>query len=279
MTGLAPLFDAASRASSSAAPDCAPFEVYALRYATRASTRRENFIDGDPHDGPMPLDYFVWLARSPEVTVLIDTGFGREVAEQRSRTFLRCPIEGLAQMGVDPTDIEHVVLTHLHYDHCGNLDLLPRARFHLQDAEMAYATGRYMGNACCARAFELDDVVRVLRLNYAGRVEFHDGAAELAPGLQLHRVGGHSAGLQSVRLWTRRGWLVVASDASHFYENVTSSRPFHLAFHVGQMLDAFRDLKRLASSPDLIVPGHDPLVMERFPAAGTGLEGVAVRLD
>lgn len=260
-------------------PDCAPFEVYALRYATRDGSRRDNFLDQDPHDGPMPLDYFVWLARSPDMTVLIDTGFSREIAERRRRDFLRCPIGSLELLGVDPGSIAHVVLTHLHNDHAANLEKLPNATIHLQDAEMAYATGRYMRYSCCGSAYELDEVLRLVRMNYAGRVEFHDGHAELGPGISLHHAGGHTAGLQFVRLWTRKGWLVLASDTSHFYENFQTSRPFHLAFQVGQMLDSFAALKRLASSPDLIVPGHDPQVMERFPAPSEELKGIAVRLD
>jgi glyoxylase-like metal-dependent hydrolase (beta-lactamase superfamily II) len=260
-------------------PDCEPFEVYALLYATRAGRRSENFLERDPHDGPMPLNYYVWLARSSRRTVLIDTGFSREIAERRGRTFIRCPIRSLSLLGVDPASIEDVVVTHLHNDHAANFEMLPKATIHLQDAEMAYATGRYMRHSCSGRAYELDEVVRLVRMNYAGRVEFHDGSDALCPGVTLHRVGGHTAGLQFVRLWTRNGWLVLASDASHFYENIETNRPFHLAYHVGQMLDSFTALRRLASSPAMIVPGHDPLVMERFPAAGNGLEGIAVRLD
>ena len=276
MTSLDSYFDAQSIYRT---PDCAPFEVYALRYATRPGSRRENFLEQDPHDGPMPLDYYVWLARSAERTILIDTGFSREIAERRKREFIRCPIESLSLLGVESSSLRDVVLTHLHNDHAANLEKLPNATIHLQDAEMAYATGRYMRHSCCGSAYELDEIVRLLRMNYAGRVEFHDGAAELGPGVSLHRVGGHTAGLQFVRLWTRKGWLVVASDASHFYENFETSHPFHLVFHVGQMLDSFRALKRLATSPDMIVPGHDPLVMQRFPPARPDLAGIAVRLD
>lgn len=276
MTGLNRYFDAQNVFHT---PDCAPFEVYALRYATRDGNRRENFLEQDPHDAPMPLDYFVWLARSPDMTVLIDTGFSREIAERRKREFLRCPIASLRLLGVEPERLDHVVLTHLHNDHAANLEKLPNATIHLQDAEMAYATGRYMRFSCCGSAYELDEVLRLVRMNYAGRVEFHDGFAELAPGLSLHRAGGHTGGLQFVRLWTRRGWLVLASDTSHFYENFESARPFHLAFNVGQMLDAFVALKRLASAPDMIVPGHDPLVMQRYPAPRADLQGIAVRLD
>jgi len=256
-----------------------PFELYAVKYAYRDGRRVQNFLEPDPHDGPMPLNYFVWLAKSASRTILIDTGFSREIAERRGRDFLRCPVETLAAFGVAPGDVQDVILTHIHNDHAANLEKLPNATIHLQDQEMAYATGRHMRHSCCGSAYELSEILRLVQLNYEGRVEFHNGSDMICEGLSVHRVGGHTAGLQFVRVWTRRGWLVLASDASHFYENFETDRPFHLAYDVGQMLDAFRSLKQLATAPDMIVPGHDPEVMNRFPAAGPDLEGIAVRLD
>ena len=81
------------------APEC--FEVYAIRYGHVQRRASENFLSGDPHDGAMPLDYFVWAARGPETTWVIDTGFNRAAAERRGRTFLRSPAEGLALLGID----------------------------------------------------------------------------------------------------------------------------------------------------------------------------------
>ena len=260
------------------------YEVYAIRYATRPGTRGENFLeanlgDRDPHDGPMPMDYYVWVVRSPERVFVVDTGLSRAVAEKRRRTFLRCPAESLRLLDIDPTTVTDVIQTHLHNDHVGNFDKFPAARFHLTEKEMAYATGKYMRYACCGNAYEIDEVIGVLKLNYAGRVEFYDGAEELADGLWIHPVGGHTAGLQVVRVRTRRGWVVLAADASHYYENITRKKPFRLAFHVGEMLDAFRTVEKLASSPDHIIPGHDPLVMQRYKAPTEALDGIVVRLD
>ena len=105
------------------------------------------------------------------------------------------------------------------------------------------------------------------------------GDDELAPGLTVHRVGGHTDGLQVVRVRTDIGWLVLASDATHYYENFEAERPFPIVFDIGAMLEAFDTLQRLADRPELVVPGHDPLVLQRFDIAGPGLDGIAVRLD
>jgi glyoxylase-like metal-dependent hydrolase (beta-lactamase superfamily II) len=260
---------------SAAAPT---YEIYALRYATRAARRHEHFIGGDPHDGPMPMDYFVWAAVSPERSFVVDTGFTAEVAARRKREWLRCPVDSLRLIGLDPDAVEDVVLTHLHYDHVGSFHKFGRARFHLQEPEMRYATGRYMRHHRLRHSFEVEDVAGMVRMLFADRVVFHDGDAELAPGVSLHVCRGHSAGLQCVRVNTRRGPVVLASDVTHFYENMETGRPFTTAFHVGDMLEAFDRLRALAPSSKHVVPGHDPEVMRRYPPA-PGLEGIAVRLD
>jgi glyoxylase-like metal-dependent hydrolase (beta-lactamase superfamily II) len=255
------------------------YELYAIRYATRAARRADHFIGGDPHDGPMPMDYFVWVAVGAERAFVIDTGFTAETGERRGRTFLRDPIATLKAVGVDGDQVRDVILTHLHYDHVGNFHRFPAAQFHLQEPEMHYATGRYMRYPRLAHSFEVEDVVGMVRLNFAKRVTFYNGGAELAPGITLHAVGGHSMGLQFVRVHTRRGWVVVASDTTHFYENMDTGRPFTTAFHIGLMLEAFDTLRAAAPSPAHIVPGHDPLVMTRYPPPRPELAGIVVRLD
>lgn len=254
------------------------YEVYAIRYATFARKASENFIGGDPHEDASALDFFVWLVRSASRTFVIDTGFSAEVAERRGRKFLLSPLDGLARLGVDAAAVRDVVITHLHWDHVGNFAMFPKAAFHLQDSEMQFATGRFMAHQVFARAYEVDEVVAMVRRVYEGRVEFHDGDALLAPGLSLHRIGGHTMGLQSVRVHTRIGWIVLASDATHLYANMGEVRPFPIVQDVGAMVEGYRRLRELADDACYVVPGHDPLVMRRYPAV-PGLEGVAVRLD
>ena len=241
------------------------YALYAIRYATREARRPEHFIGGDPHDTPMPMDYFTWVAVAEDGrAVVIDTGFDEAMSKKRKRTFLRCPVESLKLVGVDPEAVEDVILTHLHYDHVGNFAKFPKARFHLQEPELAYATGRY--------------ICGVVRLNYGGRVVFHNGDAELAAGIGLHFAGGHSAGLQFVTVETARGKVVLASDASHYYENFESGRPFPIAFHVGMMHEAYDKLRSHAPRTH-IVPGHDPRVMTLYPPPSPELAGQVVRLD
>jgi len=256
------------------------FEIYAIRYAHLGKRHPgENFILADPHELASDLDYFVWVLRRSDRSFVVDTGFGKEAAARRKREWLRCPAESLKLLEMDAAQVSDVILTHMHYDHAGNLDRFPRARIHLQDREMAFATGRCMCHETLRAPFDLENALEMVRIVYSERAVFHDGDAELAAGLTIHRIGGHSAGLQVLRVWTRRGWVVLASDAAHLYANFEQRRPFPIVYNVAEMLEGFELLYRLADSPEHIVPGHDPLVMKCYPALRSELDGIAVRLD
>jgi glyoxylase-like metal-dependent hydrolase (beta-lactamase superfamily II) len=100
----------------------------------------------------------------------------------------------------------------------------------------------------------------------------------IAPGLSVHHVGGHTDGLQVVRVWTDRGWLVLASDSAHYYENLETRRPFTIVFDVDTMIAGFDRVQALAGGPDMYVPGHDPEVLRRYPPVAPELDGIACRL-
>jgi glyoxylase-like metal-dependent hydrolase (beta-lactamase superfamily II) len=186
--------------------------------------------------------------------------------------------EGLKALGMQPDTVEDVVLSHLHWDHAGNHDLFPRARYHVQEKEARFCTGPCMCHAFLRRPYAVEDVTAYVRKLYAGRIAFHDGAEEIAPGISVHWVGGHARGLQVVRVRTRRGWVVLASDASHFYANIERSRPFSLMVDVEDMLKAFQTVRALSSSAQHAIPGHDPLVLARYPRFHADTPHI-VRLD
>lgn len=257
-----------------------PFEVYAVRYARHSERRAtENFIGGDPHDEYMPLDYFVWAVKGPAGTFIVNSGFDAATAQARRREFIRCPGEGLRLIGIEPGQVRDVIVTHMHYDHIGNPDLFPQATYHLQDAEMQYCTGRCACHRVISDVYDVETVTAMVRKVYKQRVSFHDGVAELAPGLSVHRVGGHTRGLQVVRVFTRRGWMVLASDASHLYANMQQERPFPVVDSIPDMLAGYQTLRRLADAPGNIIPGHDPLVISQYPSPRPELAGLVVRLD
>ena len=254
-------------------------EIYAIKYGRHERKRADNYIGGDPHETMEPLDYYVWAITGPSGNFVVDTGFDAAMAKKRGRVISNPIAEGLKAVGVAPESVKNVIVSHLHYDHTGNYDTFPNARYHLQDMEMGYATGHHMCHAHLRLPFEEEDVVAMVRKVFAGRVCFHDGAGEVAPGITVHKVGGHSKGLQCVRVKTKRGYVVLASDATHLYSHIESGRVFPITYNIGEVLEGYDTIKRLAPAASHIVPGHDPLVMQRYPAAKPGLEGWVARLD
>jgi glyoxylase-like metal-dependent hydrolase (beta-lactamase superfamily II) len=203
--------------------------------------------------------------------VVVDLGFTEAVGTRRGRQFLRDPGKGLAEIGVEAASVKHVILSHFHYDHVGNYALFPNATFYVQDSEMAFYTGRHAALPAFRHSVEVDDVCALIRLNYDRRMQFVDGSREIVPGIAVHHVGGHTAGMQIVTVAHARGQAVVASDASHYYRNFEEGIPFNTLQDLPRMYSAFAKIRELASSQDLVLPGHDPLVLERLKRVGDGI--------
>lgn len=253
------------------------YEIYALRYATMTGRQpHQNYLVPDVHNEGTDLDYFVWLIRGAGGDILVDTGFNDIAAKERARMLTLNPADALERFGVPPDSIRDVVITHLHYDHAGNLDRFPNARFHLQDREMSYATGRCMCHGALRHPFSAEDVTLMVRHVFSDRVVFHNGDDEIAPGVTLHHIGGHSDGLQVVRVETERGPVVLASDAAHYYGNMHRSNPFPIIYNLGDMMEGWRAVERLAGHPDRVIPGHDPMVRELYPQASDKADAVAL---
>lgn len=254
------------------------WEVYALKYSERNSrTRADSFIFDDDHASPHAMDYFIWVLRSGEQTILVDTGYDETEAAARGRPILRAPQAALGALGLSPEAIDRIIITHLHYDHAGSLQDFPNARLYLQPAEMAFATGPCMCEGVLKMPYTADHICQVVQALYSGRVEFTGQDTHIAPGVSVHQVGGHARGLQIVRVKTVSGWMVLASDATHYYENFLKRKPFPIVVDLEDMLAGFDTIQTLATSTELVIPGHDPLVTNLF--SPEGHSGFVWRLD
>jgi glyoxylase-like metal-dependent hydrolase (beta-lactamase superfamily II) len=246
------------------------WKVYAVKYADRNSrTRADSFVFDDHPAAPHGMDYFVWLLDNGSRRIVVDTGYDVSEATRRDRPIKRDPAKALEALGVNANQVDTVIITHLHYDHAGGLERYPHATFHLQAAEMAYATGPCMCHGTLQMPFTADHVCDMVRHVYSGRVVFHDGSGQVAPGIRVHCVGGHSRGLQVVEVDTEHGPLCLASDAAHYYENFLARKPFPIVVDLENMLKGYDRLLELAGTANRVIPGHDPLVTQRFPQLDT----------
>jgi glyoxylase-like metal-dependent hydrolase (beta-lactamase superfamily II) len=245
------------------------YEVLALRYGTQTDRRaRENFLfptGQSDSDMTVPFDFYMWVIRNDRHVLVVDTGFSREAAAVRGRTMLTAPRDGLVDLGIAPSGVSDVVITHMHYDHAGNLGAFPSARIHLQEEELRFCTGRAMRHEASRKPFEPADVTTTVQRLFDGHVVLHRGPFEVIPGVTVHPVGGHTPGIQVVRVHTERGWVVLASDTTHLWANIRRRSPFPILDNLTTMLEAYDVVESLADGEDHVIPGHDPQVALRFP--------------
>lgn len=258
------------------------YEVTAIRYATLATTRHESFYRyqtyGEP-DAPIQMDYYFWLLRNRDRTVLVDTGFNPDVGRRRGRTVLVEPLEALVRLGVEPKDVSHIILTHLHYDHTGNLKAFPHASLSVPRTELDFWTGPYAMRRQCMAAADPAEIEYVNEAWRAGRVQCIDDGQEIMPGISARIVGGHCPGQQITLVSAEGGPIVLASDALHFYEEMHRDMPFDVFFNLLDMYRAYDILRDLESGEGgIVVAGHDPAVMDRFRGIEGDGNGLAVQI-
>jgi glyoxylase-like metal-dependent hydrolase (beta-lactamase superfamily II) len=247
------------------------FSVVAVRYGTLETTLADAYYRwsayGEP-DGPARLDYYFWILRSDDETILVDTGFHPEAGARRGRTTLIEPAEAMARLGIGPETVRRILVTHLHYDHTGNLDVLPDAELLVPAIELDFWLSPMGRRGQFAGSMEEAELEYVRMAEAEGRVRRLLGGEEIAPGVHAVRVGGHTPGQMVLAVFADGvPPVVLASDAVHFYDELENERPFAVIANLAEMYEAYDIVRELAGADGHVVPGHDPEVMERYPRA------------
>jgi glyoxylase-like metal-dependent hydrolase (beta-lactamase superfamily II) len=244
------------------------WQVIAARYGTLETTLGDAYYRwsayGEP-DGPARLDYYFWVLRSDGETVLVDTGFDPTVGARRGRTCLIEPGEAMQRLGVTAETVSRVMLTHLHYDHTGNLDRFPQAELLVPALELDFWLGPMGRRGQFAHHVEDADLDLLSTAVDEGRVRPLVGGEEIADGVHAMHLGGHSPGQMALAVFGAGPGVILASDAVHFYDELERERPFAVIADLAEMYEAYDELREVAGDAAHIVPGHDPAVMDRYP--------------
>ena len=153
-----------------------------------------------------------------------------------------------------------------HFDHVGNLDDYPNATFSIHAEEMKSITGPDMTFAPFRLAYHARDTKKLIELLYDERLKFYeDTVTTVAAGIEFHLIGGHSRGQLALRVHTSRGWILLASDAVHLYDEVEFERPFAIFHDLQKMIDGYRKCINIAGGYEFLISGHDPKVTDWYP--------------
>lgn len=256
------------------------WEILALRYGTLASTKAGLYFNwqayGEP-DAPQELAYYFYVLRCGDRVALVDTGFSVASGERRRRRCLIDPREAVARLGIAPPDVGDVLITHLHYDHVGNVKSWPRARVHVPAAELDFWASPMAGEPQFAVHVDPESLAWLAREDRAGRVTRYAGPAEPVDGVRALAVGGHSPGQHVLLVEARSGPVLLASDAVHLYEELEHGRPFAIFADLVGMYDGYALVRQVAEEHGaVVVPGHDPLIVEHFEAVDS--DGLVLRI-
>jgi glyoxylase-like metal-dependent hydrolase (beta-lactamase superfamily II) len=248
------------------------YEVFAIRYGTIPQFPVSALIQGAEASRKADIAMMVWLIRGEGRNVLVDSGFYRPkfFKDWKVVGFVR-PDEAVRRAGVAPDAVTDVILTHAHWDHAGGADLFPKARIWMQRDEYVYYTAEAWQKDGRHGGIEPEDMAALLEANTAGRLELVDGEREILPGIRVHTGGRHTYASQYVSVTAKPGTVVLASDNMYLYENLDKHLPVAQTFDAASNLAAQDRMKTMATEPRLIVPGHDPAVMTRFPAVREGI--------
>lgn len=258
--------------SSPAAPRQPVWQVYAIRYATVPDFPVHELVAGADTVRKIDIAMMFWLLKGPRGRcVIVDAGFYRQkfLDSWKPAEFVR-PSDALNRFGISPDSVTDVVVSHIHWDHLDGADLFPNARVWLQREEYEYYVGAD-GQPAHA-AIDSVDSQMLAALKAAGRVKLVEGdAQQFLPGITAYTGGKHTYASQYVGVRTAKGVVVVASDNAYLYENLDRHAPIAQTLDAASNLAAQDRMRKLAASPRLIVPGHDPAVFERFHSVAPGV--------
>ena len=265
-------------------PPTGQWEVTIATYGRRLTDRGEVFLNhhlyAEP-DAPIGMDYFVWVIRNSERTILVDTGFSAAGGAARKRTTLIPPMEAFAALGITPESAPPIVITHAHYDHAGNIGHFPKSQVVIAKNEYDFWTSSHSKRTQFHHSIEDAEIDDLAVVAAEGRMTTFSGRHEVAPGIEVIEVGGHTPGQSIVTVATSDGTVLLASDALHYYEEFDRDMPFTYVADLIGMYEAFDVIRELGEDGAYshLVAGHDPSTLERFSAVTDGpLAGLAATI-
>jgi glyoxylase-like metal-dependent hydrolase (beta-lactamase superfamily II) len=251
------------------------WHVFAIRYATLPDFPVASLVAGADKTRRMDIAMMVWLLEATDGrNILVDAGFyhARFREKWKPRDFM-LPSAAVGWMNVQPNEVTDIIITHVHWDHLDGADLFPEATVWIQREEYEhYVDERGQPKA---QGIDSDNAGMLAQLKAKGRLQLIDGDdKEITAGIRVHTGGRHTFASQYVTVRTPRGTVVLASDNMYLYENLDRGVPISQTLDPAANLRAQKRMTELAATRALVIPGHDPLVFERFSLVKPGVAAI-----
>jgi glyoxylase-like metal-dependent hydrolase (beta-lactamase superfamily II) len=255
-------------------PVSVSYEAFAVRFGILPAFSVAGLVVGADRTRRLDIPVMVWLLKGNNGrTVLVDSGFYRQkfIDQWKPRDY-RTPAAAVAAAGVNPESVTDIVISHAHWDHVDGADLFPKATVWIQREEYRYYTGEAWHARNTHGGVDAEDMQALLKINVEGRLRFVEGDdQEIIPGIRCYTGGKHTWASQYVTARTATGTAVFTSDNVYLYENLAKRAAIAQTLDAASNLKAQDRIRRLASDPRLIVPGHDPAVFDRFERVADGI--------
>lgn len=248
------------------------YQVTIVKYGTRSTVRSDVYLNYPLYheaDAPIEMDYFFWILRGANRTIVVDTGFSAAGGAVRNRTSLADVGELFAAFGVDPSTSPDVVVTHAHYDHIGNLRLFRNSRVIMARDEYDFWSSKSAQRVMFHHSVQDEEIEYLHDVERREKLVLFDDNYEVAPCVTITKVGGHTPGQSVVRVETSEGSVLLASDAIHYYEEYERDMLFMSVANLVDMYEGFDRIRELVENGDVahLVSGHDPDTLNRFTSA------------
>src|SRR5579862_3047777 len=249
------------------------YEIYGIKYATLKAFPLGGLVEGEDRNQKLDIGMYIFLVKGGGKNILFDCGFYRpQFMRQWKPADYEIPSAAVERAGVKAADITDVIISHIHWDHADGFDLFPNAKIWIQKEELEYYAGDAWSGGKKRTAADPDDIIGLVKMNTEARLNLVNGdAQQIFPGITAYIGGKHTYQSQFIVVKTANGTVVLASDNVYMYMNLEKHKPIAATLDRESNLRAQDRMKDIASSPKLIVPGHDPAVMKNFPEVAPGV--------
>ncbi|MFH0785137.1 MAG: N-acyl homoserine lactonase family protein [Pseudomonadota bacterium] len=243
------------------------YKIFNLKYAGPFTSSKAMLVYMTGWEEKAQRNYYFWVIQGEGKTVVFDCGVRPQLAIERNLAGYVSPEEMLSRIGVEADEVEHLVLSHCHFDHIGGIAMFPKAKVYVQRSEFDFWVYDQIAER---RPFAMvADPVAIRQLGDLkgnNRLVLIGGDVEILPGVELLLTPGHTPGLQSMVVNTEKGAVILASDCAHVQESFSMDMPSGLITDMPAWLSSYSKLKnRVNGDLSLLYPGHDVTLLENFP--------------